>query len=280
LPRFALALPVQVLQARCMLESKSFLCRAICSRALSLLTVIAACSDPAAGDGVQSQLVGRTFLLQSSEGFTPVANTTVRVNFEQTQFGFYAGCNSHSGEYSVCGEELCVEDLGSTEIGCTPELHAQDQWLASFMTARPGLRLDGAGLILSGADATLEFLEREVADPDRALTGGVWNIDTFIAGGAASNFPLQVPPTLNFEADGNLGIFTTCNTGGGEYLQLGQELSLSGIAYTEEGCGASGSAAADAHIQQVLSDGTLALEIEANRLTLMRGELGLSATTD
>ena len=263
-----------------MRESKSFLRRATCTPALSLVTVIAACSDSTASDGVQSQLVGRAFLLQSSEGFTPVANTTVRVNFEQTQFGFYAGCNAHSGEYSVCGDELCVEDLGSTEIGCAPELQDQDQWLASFMTARPGLRLDGAGLTLSSADATLDFLEREVADPDRALTGGVWNIDTFIAGGAASNLPLQVPPTVTFEADGSVGIFTTCNTGMGAYLQQGQGLSLSGIVYTEEGCGASGSAAADAHIQQVLSDGTLALEIEANRLTLMRGEMGLSATTD
>jgi len=276
----ALAPPGQVLQDRCMFSSESFLRCATCIHALTLVTVVGACSDSADGDAVQSQLVGRAFLLESSEGFTPVENTNVRVNFEETQFGFYAGCNSHSGEYSVCGDELCVESLGSTEIGCAPELHAQDQWLAGFMTARPGLSLDGPRLTLSGAEATLEFLDREVADPDRALTGVVWNIDTFVEGDAASNFPLQVPPTVSFDADGSVRIFTTCNMGGGEYIQRGQELSLSGIAYTEEGCGASGSAAADTHVQQVLTDGTLALEIEANRLTLMRGDIGLSATAD
>jgi len=260
-------------------SSESFLRCATCIHALILVTVVGACSDSADGDAVQSQLVGRAFLLESSEGFSPVANTSVRVNFDETQFGFYAGCNSHSGEYSVCGDELCVESLSSTEIGCAPELHAQDQWLAGFMTARPGLRLDGARLTLSGADATLAFLDREVAAPDRALIG-VWNIDTFIEGESASNFPLQIPPTVSFDADGSVRIFTTCNMGGGEYMQQGQELSLSGIAYTEEGCGASGSAAAEAHVQQVLTDGNLALEIEANRLTLMRGEIGQSATAD
>jgi len=149
------------------------------------------------------------------------------VNFEETPFGFYAGCNSHSAEY-----------------------------------------------------ATLAFLDREVPDPDLSLTGVVWNIDTFIEGRAASNFPLQAPPTVSFDADGSVEIFTTCDMGAGEYIQQGQELSLSGSVYTEEGCGTSGSAAANAHVQQVLTDGTLALEIEANRLTLMRGDIGLSATAD
>jgi heat shock protein HslJ len=263
-----------------MLSTESFRRCSTCIYPAVLVTVVGACSDSAEGDGVQSQLVGRAFLLESSEGFTPVANTTVRVNFDERQFGFSAGCNSHSGEYSLCGGELCVEGLGSTEIGCAPELHAQDQWLAGFMTARPGLGLDGDRLTLSGVDATLAFLDREVADPDRPLTGRVWNIDTFIEGDAASNFLLQVPPTVSFGNDGSVQSFTTCNMGVGDYTRQGQELSLSGVAYTEEVCGASGSAAADTHIQQVLTDGTLALEIEADRLTLMRGDIGLSATSD
>ncbi|MEO8180230.1 MAG: META domain-containing protein [Deltaproteobacteria bacterium] len=246
------------------------------------LTLAAGCSsgDSAEGDRLRGQLAGRAFLLESAEGFSPVASTTVRLSFEQTELSFYAGCNTHSGSYSPCGEDLCIRALGSTEIGCASELQAQDQWLAGFMTARPRLSLDGDRLTLSGADATLAFLDRELADPDRPLTGRVWLIDTFIDGDAASNIPLPSSPTVSFDEQGRAQIFTTCNTGTGAYTRQGRQLLLSDVLYTEAACASAASAAADARIQRVLSDGTLTAEIEAARLTLTRAEVGLSATTD
>jgi heat shock protein HslJ len=75
-------------------------------------------------------------------------------------------------------------------------------------------------------------------------------------------------------------VFTGCNTGEGEYSVSGSTLNLTGIAYTEAGCGSDDLADVEDHMQSVFSDGTLSYEIEAARLTIMRGEdLGISATT-
>jgi heat shock protein HslJ len=75
-------------------------------------------------------------------------------------------------------------------------------------------------------------------------------------------------------------IFTGCNTGGGEYSVSGLEITLSGIAYTEEGCADADLTATERHIQDVLKDGTVAFEIDAAQLTVMNGSLGIMANTD
>jgi heat shock protein HslJ len=238
-----------------------------------LLAWLAACG----GDTpVEESLDGRTFLLESSEGFEPVAGTTVRLSFREGSLGFSAGCNSHDGEYVVRDGILIMQNLSSTEIGCDAARHAQDMLLADFMTSMPQLRRDEDQLTLTGEEITLVFLDREVADPDRPLASTEWTIDTFIEGGAASNLPLASAPTLRFEEDGSWQVDTTCNTGAGRYTADGGQLVLSSVTYTAASCSGA-SAAADSHIQKVLRAGMLSYEIEADRLKLTRGSVGLSA---
>jgi heat shock protein HslJ len=230
-------------------------------------------SEPEAG------LDGLEFLLQPSDGFTPLPGTTVRLAFRDGEVTFAGGCNSHFGAYTQCDGKLCVSGLGSTDIGCELPLQQQDQWLAAFLTSSPGVDQRGAQLTLAGSDATLEFLDRELANPDRALVGPTWNVDTLIDGGAASSVPSSQPPTLLFGADGSLAVFTGCNTGYGSYTFDSSRLVLSEINYSERGCeGADG--VVEAHVQRVMDAGELTVEIEAARLTLQRGEIGLGATTD
>jgi heat shock protein HslJ len=228
----------------------------------------------------EAGLAGLQFLLQSAQGYTPVAGTTVRLSFQAAELGISAGCNSYSGPYSLCDGKLCLSRLGGTEIGCPPELQAQDTWLAGFLQSSPGLTQAGPTLTLAGADATLEFLDREVADADRPLTGRTWTIDTFIENGAATNFPSQVPATLEFGTDGRLSVFTTCNGGEGNYTRNGQTLTFVAVGFTAASCGPTGSAAAEERIGRVIADGEVTFEIDAGRLTILRGDLGLSATTE
>ncbi|HVZ33939.1 MAG TPA: META domain-containing protein, partial [Polyangiaceae bacterium] len=108
----------------------------------------------------------------------------------------------------------------------------------------------------------------------------VWEIDTLIDGGAASNVPLPVSPTVSFDDAGAVQIFTACNSGSGSYTRQADQLRLSGIMYGKQPCASSSAAAAEAHIERVLSEGTLAAQIEAARLTVTRGDIGLSATTE
>jgi len=238
----------------------------------------AGASNGSGGMNVAGSLNDRTFLFESADGFVPVEGTTVRVSFRAGEVSFNAGCNSHSGSYSVANGKLVVQSLGSTLLGCDAARHEQDEWLADFITSSPALDLDGDVLTLEGAFATLRFLDREVADPDRTLTSGTWIIDTLIQGGVAQG-GFAVEPTVRFNA-GSVQVFTGCNAGAGEYSVSGDEITVSGMTYTEEVCEAVDVIPIEEHIEQVIIDGILIHQIEAARLTIMRGDLGVMATTE
>lgn len=231
-----------------------------------------------------AQLAGREFLLDSADGFTAVTGTTVRVSFDDREegpsFALHAGCNHHSGTYRWEAGRFELSSLASTEIGCETALVAQDAWLVAFFTSSPTMSLDGDRLTFVSDSITLVFLDREVADPDRPLTGRTWTIDTFILGGAASNLPVSDAPTVTFGDDGTVDVFSGCNSGSGTYEQSGDRLTLSPIPYTERGCPDAAATQAESQVQAVLTEGEVDLEIEANRLTLTRDGRGLSATTE
>jgi heat shock protein HslJ len=225
-------------------------------------------------------LAGHIFLLQSAQGYTPLTGTTLRLTFRNDNMTFSAGCNSFFGDYSLCDGKLCAADLLGTEIGCGEERQSQDQWFQAFLASTPGLSLSGGALTLTGAQATLELLDIELADPDRPLTGRLWRIDGFLEGSSGSSVGGPTTPTLEFSADGSLHVFTGCNTGDGTYTRSGQTLLLSSMTYTEEPCDVTDSGLAQERIQAVLSPGELSFDIEAARLTLRHGEPGLQATSD
>jgi heat shock protein HslJ len=239
---------------------------AICVLTLCLVT---GCSGAAT-----RELEDRHFVLDSAQGFEPVPGTEVHLVFDGNQVSVSGGCNSQGGEFDVRAGRLVLGGLSSTLIGCAPALSQQDDWLASFLTSKPRLDLDGDELTLTGSDATLVFLDREQADPDRALAGRLWSVESFIEGDAVSFGPMAEAPSVQFDEDGEVLIDTTCNTGRGRYSVRGNRLTLSGVEYTEEGCDV---AALEAKVQAVLRDGTLSFEIEASLLTLMHGDVGLMA---
>lgn len=228
-----------------------------------------------------ASLAGLEYLLDSAEGYTLVEGTTIRLSFDATEVRFNAGCNSFFGLYSLCDGKLCASDLGGTEMGCPAPLHAQDEWIVGFLTSTPTLTHAGPRVTLEGTGATLEFLDRELANPDRSLTGRTWNIDTLINGGAASTVPAQSTPTLIFRDNGVFESFSTCAGGAGTYSAGSGELTVSDLNFPEPACPPTGSLLVQQHILNVLGgDGTVDFEIDAARLTLTRGTLGLSATTE
>jgi heat shock protein HslJ len=231
------------------------------------------------GTSLEAQLNDRDFILESANGFTPVVDTTVRVFFQDRDFGFSAGCNSFSGAYSIEARELVVDSFGSTNIGCSAALQAQDDSLAEFFSSSPRLSLSGNQLTFQGSDATLIFMDSEVADPDRVLTSGTWVVDSLIEGGAAqAGFPAN--PTVRFDTQGNVQVFTGCNSGSGDYEVFNDEITLTGMIYTEEVCNEVQSIPVEEHIEQVLQDGIVTFQIEAARLTVLRADIGFMATTE
>lgn len=102
------------------------------------------------------ELEGRTFTATSvTENGQPkkmVSDTVVTITFQGGKATAQAGCNTISIDYTVSDNN--VLDAGAvttTEMGCSPDLMKQDQWLTSFLTSSPEIEFDEETLFLSNA---------------------------------------------------------------------------------------------------------------------------------
>jgi heat shock protein HslJ len=243
---------------------------------LALLGVLAACEE---NEPAGAALAGRQFLLDAVDGSAPLNGVMLWLSFEGGQLNASAGCNGMSGAYLIREGRLVLEEgLASTQLPCAG--HPED-WFADFLQSKPALRVDGDQLALSAEGVTLTFVDRKVADPDRPLVGTQWTVDSYIDGDAVSAGSMgpDRAATLVFDRDGGVHVDTTCNQGHGEYTIRGDTIMLSELGYTEAGC-ENGLAVIEAKVQAIMKKGTLHFEIEARRLTLMHGEVGLSAVAE
>jgi heat shock protein HslJ len=214
---------------------------------------------------------GRTFLSTSvTEEGQPrplVAGTRIRLSFsDDHHVGAQAGCNSMGGAARFSGGRLLVDDLATTDMGCDPARHAQDDWLARFLTSRPAWSADGTTLILENASTRIVFEDREVADPNLPLRGTRWLVDTIIDGESASSVPAGAEASITFEDGDRFGGSTGCNGMGGTATIHGQTISFSDVITTKMACDPDRNRLERA-VLSVL-DGDTTYRIEADRLSL------------
>ena len=234
-----------------------------------------ACGESEASGSAADALAGREFVSTGVTGHRLVAGSQIRLNFDGDRLGASAGCNQLGGTWSIDGDVLVVPDeMVMTEMACDPPaLMDQDTWLASFLTSRPSVALDGDTLALTGGDVTITLLDREVADPDRPLEGTKWVVDGLVSADAVSSVPSDIRvPTVQFDG-GQVSVETGCNTGSGEYEVTADEITFGPLVTTRIGCDEP-TASVEAQVVGVL-DGTVTYEIEAGTLTLTNGDQGL-----
>jgi heat shock protein HslJ len=239
-----------------------------------LVAAAAACGDDdgsvAAGDD-GDLLVGRVFLSEEVvEDGAPrelVSGTQIQLSFpEDGGIRASAGCNTMLATLELDGDRMVIGDVGSTEMGCDSARQEQDEWLAGVLSADPVYVLDGDRLRLDSDGTVIELVDREVADPDRALEGTVWQLDGIIDGDAVSTVPGEVPANITFN-DGQVA-FTVegCNQGSGEATVTGSTITVGPLQSTLMACPPP-AADVEAVILAVL-EGEIAYEIEAASLTL------------
>jgi heat shock protein HslJ len=230
---------------------------------VTLLT--AACGSSSTG-GTGSQppgVEGRTFVGEE-----------VRIEFRNGEISAWAGCNTMGGDYRIDGDRLVVGELAMTQMAC-PDRPDRDEWLSSLLSASPEVGLDGDELTLRTGTETLVLLDREVALPDRALTGTRWQLSTMIEGEVAGSVPVGVEAWIEFADDGTVGYDDGCNIGGGDVEVDGATLRFSDLVATARGCEGDSAVvqAAFGRVVQVGAD--VGYEIEASTLRLAVGEVGL-----
>jgi heat shock protein HslJ len=123
-------------------------------------------------------------------------------------------CNTSSGTVRFADGRMTVGDLGTTAMGCPGAgRQERDAWLAAFLAAGPAYTYDGERLDLSTSTAAMALEPREVVEPDRALEGTRWRIDTVTAG---------PPPGAGDDPNGSVSAGAVPGAGGALVLTAGR----------------------------------------------------------
>lgn len=203
-----------------------------------------------------------------------VAGTRIRLDFRASDLGASAGCNSIGGTYRIENGRLVFEGAAMTEMACDDDRMAQDDWLVALLGSRPVIRLAGDELTLESGSVVVRLLDRKVVEPDLALTGHLWTVESIIAGDAVSSVPIGVSATLTFKGDGTMDLNAGCNQGGGAWVAAGSGIRVTDLVLTKKACEGAG-AALESAVLTVLRAETIVASIEANVLTLQAAGGGL-----
>ncbi len=250
---------------------------------LALLLMLSGCAGAGAGPAAGLPW-GHTYLSTAvTEQGRPrqlAAGTRITLRFaDDGRLIVQAGCNTMQARARLDDGRLRLGEMTTTAMGCPSPLGEQDAWFATFLGGGPAWRLTGDELVLDGADVSVTLLDREVADPDRALAGAEWTVDTLISpapsgavsagaadAGTAASVPAGVRAHLTFTADGRFTGSGGCNSLTGTYAVDGAKLTFAEVGTTRMAC-TDERGPVEAAVLGVLR-GTVTHAIDANHLTL------------
>ena len=236
-----------------------------------------ACSSRGSGDGagaaqgLSARLDGRTFVSTSVQGYELVAGTEVRLWFDSAELHAGAGCNGMSAPYRIDGGVLRISGLSTTEMGCDPALHAQDDWFANLLWSSPMIALNEPELTLQAANASITFLDRELASPDLPLVGTHWVLNAVGDGQAVGSGIGYEQATLAFDEAANVSVFTACQTGTGLYSADASRITFVGLSYDGVSCSDPMLDRVSQAVRSVLDGSPVTYSIEERNLTIERG---------
>lgn len=116
-------------------------------------------SDDAATSASEPvELADQSFVSGNVVGHDLVEGSQITLSFEDDRLAVNAGCNNISGGYTHDDGALAWDGPAlSTKMACDPALMDQDQWLNSLLEDGVETSSDGADLVLSSGDVTMEF---------------------------------------------------------------------------------------------------------------------------
>lgn len=217
-----------------------------------------------------------------------VDGTRITLRFSGDSVGASAGCNSMGGQFTLDGGMLVVDGMGSTEMGCDPARHAQDEFVATVLTQRPAMTLDGDSLILATETVTIELLDREVANPDRPILGTSWVVTGFIDGQSASSYAVETAGWFVFTDESTMNGYDGCNAFGrnvevsdgstGGPISGDAEFQFGSITGEEEELCTDLTASYVAAYRALFDTGDATAKIEGDNLTIVNGNgVGITA---
>ncbi|WP_164704677.1 META domain-containing protein [Blastococcus litoris] len=175
-----------------------------------------------------------------------------------------AFCNHWFASYRLDGSSFTVSGLGSTEMGCAPDVLAAESAFLAALGAVDTAASGDDGLLLSGDGVELRFT-RAASVPDSPLEGTRWVLETVVDGATASS-TVGEPAVLRLDGDGTAEATTGCRTITGRWLLEDGALVIDDLLADGIDCPPE-VAQQDVAVSSVLG-GSPATEVTEDRLTL------------
>ncbi|MDV8076274.1 META domain-containing protein [Rhodococcus sp. IEGM 1370] len=129
--------------------------RALVALALGASAVASGCTD-----SYGEFPAGKTYSsVEAPDSYTPVAGTTVRLEFVDDRISAEAGCNRLFGTVDTSQGRITIDSLGSTRMACPEALMEQDRWLSAFLTSTPRWSRDDGTMALDNGNGRIVFAE-------------------------------------------------------------------------------------------------------------------------
>ena len=229
--------------------------------------------DGGAGGSRPAPLAGRTFVSESvtadGEPRPLVEGTHIEIGFsDDGRMRATASCNTLSGAIEVRASRIVVGELSSTRIGCSPERHEQDRWLAAVLSADPAYVVRGTRLLLETGGTAIRLVDRTARHPDRPLVGTEWRLESVLDGETVSSLPPGTGATLRFGDDALSLQVVDCNRGTAGVVIANLAIEVGVLSMTERACAPDPSAVEFAVVDVL--QGIVGYRIDGGVLTLWR----------
>ncbi len=199
-----------------------------------------------APSGAQSLTDATWRLVSLNQGGVAVpvlADTTPMIAFtDDGRVAGSGGCNRFFGGYTLDGNALTFDALGSTEMACEPEIMAQETAMLTLLGAVTSYeRAEDVLLLNTDTGDTLVF-ERQAEDmmSTNELTGTAWKLTTLVSAGTATkaivNEELGREAGFEFLPEGRVSGSGGCNVINASFTLDGDKLSFGPVMSTMMAC--------------------------------------------
>jgi heat shock protein HslJ len=243
-----------------------------------LLLALTGCgTELGAGASLKGKVYLSTAVTEDGKPKQLVPNSRVRLTFsDDGRLIADAGCNSMQSPVDTGGGKLSMDDqMAVTAMGCDSPRHAQDGWLMKILRSEPTWKLEGDRLTLTSGGTTISLTDRKTVEPDLALDGTKWSLETVISGETAAHQAGSEKVWITLNGDRVTGS-TGCNELQGKVARDTGKLTFGEIATTRRAC--PGDAGKLEQTLLATLKGDVTYEIDSNRLKLRAGNNGLDFT--
>jgi heat shock protein HslJ len=175
------------------------------------------------------------------------------IEFDGRRVSGTSFCNGFGGTYRLDGDQLVLEDIAVTLVGCMGDVATAELAFHGVLNA-PGLSVavDPMELVLTSEAGELRCT-RVPPVPEAELVGTRWVLETVAKDGSATA-AVGEPAVLELSEDGTATFSTGCQTMNGTWTAHGDSVLLADHEYDPTACGAA-LAEQDSLVTQLLSGG-------------------------